>query len=365
MKKRPIIVCGLNHVSDKIARHYQILSELSKRKVFIYSDDVTGNSMEISKKYSNIRFLKIPRNKKENLTKFWYLLTKNNPAHVEIYFSSKSSLVHLGYLILVKLLRLPLVSFCRGGELLYWDNHSYRVRFIYWLTLKLSKLILYKQLHMPTKLKELNISERKTHFFYNRVPYNSSPPKPVEERMGVLYLNSWRKFRRPDIAVNVGIKLAKKYPGVRFTVAGERYWAKEYYSRARFQELINSAGLEGRVNLVSWVDNPENLFNSHSIFLLPSELVFLNYSLLEAMERGLVPVVSDAEGANNVITHGEDGLIVKLNTGSFIEAVDYLLSNIDKLRTMSAKAREKVKEKFNLHTGMEELISIYKNKVWK
>jgi glycosyltransferase involved in cell wall biosynthesis len=359
---RPILVCGLSHVSNKIGRHYKLLGEMLNARVVLYTSDGSGLSQSVAARFEN-EWRKATAGRVRGALEFLRLLLELRPVHIELYHDSPVN-AHIAYVVFAALLRIPLVLVCRGDELRLWDVHIPRQRISYFIGLKQAMLVLYKHLDMPVILRRLRIPESKTMFFFNRIPLSEKEPKLMSERRGVLFLNSWGEVRHPEIAVEVGLRLADKYPETRFIIGGERYWVNDANSRFDFQPAIDKAGLQGRVELLSWTGEPEKLFAKCSVFLLPSEMVFLNYSLLEAMERGLVPVIADVEGANRIITHGKDGFIVELNVEAFTEAVDYLLSHPEKAQQMARSARNTVRERFCLYDGLKELIEVYRSKVW-
>ena len=357
---KTIIICGLPHNSPKIARHYKVLGISLGVNPIIYSRDVTKHSSKVADEYK-VSWEEVPKGCFRDVQNFFFLLAKHKPSHVELYFDTQSDLVLYGYLLLLRAFKIPLITICRGSELLLWDNHSIRRKAMIRSGLMASKLILYKELYMPEQLRKLRISSRKIHFFHNRVPIKQEKPILPLEAVGVLYLNSWRTYRRPDIAVEVGLRLAGHFPNVIFTVGGERYWCSEKFSRAEFESQIKDAGVERQVIISKWVLNPDELLTSNNIFLLPAGQVFVNYTLIEAMERGLVPVIARVKGAEKIVEHGENGLIVDLSAAAFTEAVEYLLSNPTILQQMSVRARKKVINSFNLQRGLQDLVKTYKS----
>ncbi|MBL6931621.1 MAG: glycosyltransferase family 4 protein [Rhodospirillales bacterium] len=79
------------------------------------------------------------------------------------------------------------------------------------------------------------------------------------------------------------------------------------------------------------------------IFCLPSLEEGFGMVALEAMACGLPTVLSNVTGAADVITPGEDGLIVPTgDENSLAEALEELINDIGKRRDMGARARAKV-----------------------
>jgi len=293
------------------------------------------------------------------------LLRTLRPSHVELYHDAANDAVHLTYVLIAWVSRVPLVAVCRGGELLYWDQHRSNRKAVFWLGLKLARLVLYKELHMQSRLRALRIPDHRTFFCYNRVEVRADEPRPNLDRRGVLFLNSWRPLRCPDMALNVALTLAPRYPSIPFTIAGARTWTSEPFSIEEFEERVREAGLGGRVKILPWHSDVRGLFETHSVFLLPAHEVFLNYALLEAMERGLVPVIAAAPGAERVVDSGRTGFIVPLDLPEFVSAVDAILKDPELETEMCSAARRRVLEDFDLKCGSKELADLYQDLVWR
>lgn len=361
---KSILAIGLEHVIAKIARHYSILADLTKSDVIIYSRDISNLSQYFVNKY-NLNWEKVRKNFYYDLRLFHHLLHKFSPRHIELYHDSQSILTHIGYIMISKLHRIPLVVYCRGGELAYWNKHSFYKKISILLGLKLASLVIYKEYFMIPMLNKLRIHPNKCYLLNNSVPINDLEPEAAIIRKGVIFLNSFKSLRHPEIAVEVCIRLANKFPDALFTIAGDYNFKDGHSSRPDLEAAIASAGLTNRIKLLGWIKEPETMYEKHNIFILPAERVFLNYSLLEAMERALVPVVSKVEDADKIIDNGKNGLIVDLKTDAFTNAVEYLLLNQDKVQSMSLAAREKVKIFFNLKICLQKLLDVYNNKLWQ
>jgi glycosyltransferase involved in cell wall biosynthesis len=162
--------------------------------------------------------------------------------------------------------------------------------------------------------------------------------------------------------LELGLRLAPKHRGVKFILAGDR--DRNGLQRKAFRYQISLAGINSRFRVLPFVDQPEDLYRESSIFVLPAEIVFSNFSLLEAMERGIAPVVASVDGAEQIIKHDISGLIVDLNKDSFVAAIESLLTDPERLEKLCAGARVRIREKFDLEKGIEKVLSAYNNRVW-
>ncbi|MEY2567254.1 MAG: hypothetical protein QOE35_1783 [Actinomycetota bacterium] len=73
---------------------------------------------------------------------------------------------------------------------------------------------------------------------------------------------------------------------------------------------VTAAGLEGRVHFLGLRDDVPDLLAGFDVFVLSSRFEGLPIALLEAMASGLACVATAVGGVPEVVTHGEDGLLV-------------------------------------------------------
>lgn len=91
--------------------------------------------------------------------------------------------------------------------------------------------------------------------------------------------------------------------------------------------------------------NIENQYMHASICVLSSRYEGFGMVLIEAMSYGVPCVTFDCPyGPSDIITHGEDGLVVPNgDIEAFAKAIELLISNDDLRKKMGARARENVK----------------------
>jgi glycosyltransferase involved in cell wall biosynthesis len=90
-----------------------------------------------------------------------------------------------------------------------------------------------------------------------------------------------------------------------------------------------------------FIDNAFELHSHAKVFVLPAEKVFLNYSLLESMSCGTVPVVTKGEGWDKIITN-ENGFASSFDYRKFADNIKLAL-NQDIWHKKSINARETIK----------------------
>lgn len=99
----------------------------------------------------------------------------------------------------------------------------------------------------------------------------------------------------------------------------------------------------------------QNLYGS--IFLLTSRYEGFSLSLIEAMSQGLVPVVYSVGVVPEIIVNGKNGYIVH-NHKEMIQRIDEIL-NDKKKRLFMAENSKKTASRFQVHTLVQVLITLY------
>jgi glycosyltransferase involved in cell wall biosynthesis len=93
-------------------------------------------------------------------------------------------------------------------------------------------------------------------------------------------------------------------------------------------------------------------------FLLLSDYEGLSFALLEAMARGVVPVVSANEGNLSVIESGKNGMVSSISLKEVVECMTYLENNPEVVTSMSLAAVEDVRIKFNGEIQRRKVIDL-------
>ncbi len=125
-----------------------------------------------------------------------------------------------------------------------------------------------------------------------------------------------------------------------------------------------AAGMPQRVIFHGWLNSgsPElqRLYETCSIFSLPSERENAPVSLLEAMSAGMAIVTSDGSGCRETIA--DAGYVVPPHrVDALRKAFEDLLASPDRVRELGEKARRRVETHFDRRTLAERYIELLRN----
>lgn len=360
-----IIVLGHDQLIPK-AFYYAM--ELKKFGILTHflSRDKSGFSRENIEQYGMYATI-TPKSLWKHWKLFLELVQKLDPRHIEIFFSERPWTL-LFYAVVARSWGIPMLSWCRGGDILYWNSHHPIRRVAIRFTLRHSTVILLRELYMERIIREHKIAD--THqlwLCYNSVPIPPEPPMMREPL--VLFLNSFKPWRNPLLVVEAASIVVREFPKAYFELVGATSLLPSYNPAPNYveEELINHIhmlGLEEKVKVLPFTNQPFKYFKRASVFLLPADVVFCNYSLLEAMAMGVVPIVADVEGARLIVDNGISGYVVPRNPKAIAERIIKLLKNQEIRQRMAVAARKKIEQDFNSARTARNLYELYHRKLW-
>lgn len=130
----------------------------------------------------------------------------------------------------------------------------------------------------------------------------------------------------------------------------------------KLRKLVNNLDLSEYVHFLGKISHKEmpDYLRSADIYVSASLSDGISISLLEAMGCGLIPVVSDIPGNNEVIKDGKNGFIFKNNPVDLSKKLNYCIKNYDNLRENIIKPNlKKIEEKYNWNKHMNRLLKSY------
>lgn len=344
---------GLAHFIDKIGYQAQVYQKHGERIRYLVPD-VTGQTEHFRVKYdADVKI--VPKSK---LGRLWHTLVAfltYRPHNVELYLTGYMA---LPYALLAKITGRNLIVILRGTE---FDSP----RLMLWclkLELKMADLVIAKEFHLKEAALRLKLGH-KTHMLHNCVPCDPAVVPPYADRnIDLLFLNTPRRMRHVLFLVDVIAKLLERNPGMKVTIAGfgvldEKYNAIELDYQREVLHKIEALGLKDKIELKGFVRNAPELMSASKVFILPADVIYCNYALLEAMSCGCVPVVADGEGARLVVEDGVGGFIRPLSVPAFVDAVESALQP-EMWERCSGNARRKIDEEYSIESWYAGICNI-------
>lgn len=152
-------------------------------------------------------------------------------------------------------------------------------------------------------------------------------------------------------------KVVKEHPSARLVMCGDGI------ARTECMHLTARLGLVDRVSFPGRLDRTElaELLARTTVFAFPSLSEGLPRSVLEAMASGVPVVASDIPGIGEVITDGNDGLLVSpRDSDSLAAAILRVLRDSDLVKQLGENARRTAVQRFSMSGSVRMQESLYR-----
>lgn len=159
--------------------------------------------------------------------------------------------------------------------------------------------------------------------------------------------------KNQKVLIDAMAQVHKAYPEVKCRIYGEGSL------RQALQTQIDSLSLTDTVTLEGNVKDIHARLAQCGIFALTSDFEGLSNALIEAMMVGLPCITTDYPGARELITDGENGLVVPMNDADALaSAIVKLIENNDRCADILAKHGKESAAGFRAETVLEQWHSV-------
>ncbi len=187
---------------------------------------------------------------------------------------------------------------------------------------------------------------------------NGGKPSSVNGKT-VLFLGSLGQRKGVFDILQAAPWIFEKHPDARILLAGAEESRGE---KQRIDQMCEEKKISDRIQFLGVVTGPSKLklYQSASIYLLPSYGENLPFSLLEAMAAGL-PVITTPVGAiPEIVEDGHNGFLIEPgDVQALARRIDQLLSDDELRSSMSSANVSRIKTDFMPETSMKLMDMIY------
>jgi glycosyltransferase involved in cell wall biosynthesis len=348
-------VLGLDNFSRKNRAQLEGLNE--RGYVFdVFTNDRLGDSMANVPAGNTLTIMSARAGERVRQLVRYFGEHRNEIHHAEVYPGGRFAAV---YVALARWYAVPAMVVERG-DLLYRERYGALTALSIRLSYRLADVVWYREFYQDGQaIQEQRLralGARRLFFLPNAVARPVESGSDGERKVDFLWVNSLKGERKPGWVVDV---LAEPEfattRNVMLGLLGDRTAdpatrANESYVRHRAPANLRLGGFE----------HPGQLFRTARFFLLPSDMVFCNNALLEAMSHGVVPLVSDVAGSRLIVDHGVDGFVFPHSPAGLRDAMrDALRLSSAEREQMSLAAVAKVRADFSVERWTERLASEY------
>lgn len=283
---------------------------------------------------------------------------KHKISIVEIYPEGVHEFI---FTVVSRIFGKKILILARGNEhrFLKGEYSSFQ-KYFFKRTYELSNEIIYREFYAQKFIQKFN---KKNYFISNSIKSKGVLKKAKNQTFNFLYINSFKSFRYPELAIEAYILFCNKRKERNLKTYSNLYvlgvdQGDNEKSKLRSKYLAKKHK-DLNIHVLPFEADVNKYYNISSVFLMPSSLTYLNNSLLESMSLGLVPIISTAPNSEDIIDNFKDGFILDDNKYIWAEHMELLYSNYKLFDSISKKTIEKAKNKFSEKTLIKQYKSIY------
>jgi glycosyltransferase involved in cell wall biosynthesis len=345
-----VAILGLNIFARKNA--YQTVGMAAHG----YTYDVLSTQREVHELNGevNARLLPLRPDALGRLLQVWRYLRshRNELHHAEVYVGGRFA---AAYVLLARLAGIPTLI-AERGDLFMSHNRSYGLvtRNSMALAYRLADAVWYRELYAAELLAKMGVQRR--YLLANSVPMPPALPTGPRD-IDLLWVNRFKAPRRPEfMAEALAAVLPRKAATARILGTIANGPPETDAMQRQFQQAV--AGVPG-ITLEEFSD-PASLFARSRFFLLPADVTFANFALLEAMAAGVIPIISDVPGTELLVEDGASGLVVEHSAAGFQSGIERALAMTDTERQrLSAGAHAMIRDRYSVDAWCVALSAIY------
>lgn len=179
-------------------------------------------------------------------------------------------------------------------------------------------------------------------------PGRQEPPRVVQ----VGNLN--RAVKRGDLFIEACREVAEQCPETRWQLVGDGEL------RPAYEELARELGVADRVEFLGRRGDVAAILNGAAVGVNCSDSEGFSNAVLESMLAGCAVAATDNGGNRELVTHGEDGLLVPVGDATALgEAVARLVNEPGLAERLARAARAKVEREFAWETAVARHQDLY------
>lgn len=222
-----------------------------------------------------------------------------------------------------------------GSDLDVHESNPYYGRVIRWLFRRFS-VITVGASEFRDRVIRCDVDPARIHLVTHPVDIDDRcSDRPTTKRYDLLWLAGLIEAKDPMLFVDIVERLADRHPDLTAAMVGDG----QMFETVRTE--IVTRGLEDTIDLPGWTDAPIDYYRQARVFVLTSRREMLPLTLVESMLTGVPTVAPRLGGIPDLVTNGDNGLLVDDRTvEAYIDAIDTLLSDRQYREELGMRARE-------------------------
>jgi glycosyltransferase involved in cell wall biosynthesis len=353
MKKLNILILGLDTFARKNIQQIVALGE--RGCAFdILTNDQRGDSQAVLSGIAgnNSRLFVSQGSLIDRIRLAWRAIGSGRYDLVELYPAGRMALLYLFILILK---RQPFIVIERG-DIGLLHEHGALTRFAIKAAYRAAAAVIYKEVYMAPLLEAT--TPVPLFFIPNCIDTPNEPSAAYTDRpIDFLWVNRITKQRRARWVVEAMSRAALHDRNL-VVLGVESRDNLPAHLRDEQEQLLGSAG--ANVELHDFVD-PAAFYRRAKFFCVASTVIFGNNALLEAMARGVVPIVNRSPGMELMVSDGENGIVTDFDEDAYHRGMAQAAAlSVETWQRLSAAAITTVREHYSVATWAERMLEAYR-----
>jgi len=172
------------------------------------------------------------------------------------------------------------------------------------------------------------------------------------------FVGRLERIKGCELFIRAAARLAGDDPTMRFTIAGTG--SRE----SAIRRLANALGVADRVEFLGYVESVPPVLAGLDVLVVPSLSEASSLIAMEALALGVPVIASDVGGLPEVVTHGENGLLVPPgDVEAIASAVTRVVSDREWARALGDAGARRVEERFTVEQMVRGYLGLYRGLV--
>lgn len=198
----------------------------------------------------------------------------------------------------------------------------------------------------------------KSKVIYNGVDFKKLNPsiKKESKEIHFAFLGRLDEQKNPLDFIRAAHVVINKYKGdlnVRFSIGGDGEL------REKCNEMISNLGLKSHVNMLGWITNKDDFFNSISVLCQPSKWEAFGLVFVEAAYYSVPAIATGVEGIPEVVLDCKTGMLFEGGAENLAECMLAYLADPMKVIEYGAEAKKYAVENFSKERMIAEYSAVY------
>ena len=156
----------------------------------------------------------------------------------------------------------------------------------------------------------------------NSIDTNIFKPKNVKKKYDIISVGYLDEAKVPYLIIDAVLRLIIDYPRIKVAIAGDGPM------KQLLQEMITQKNIGKHIELIGYVDDIVEFYNSGKVFMFTSTTEGLPRTIIESMSCGVPVIASNVGDIGDIVKHGKNGYLIEQNNlNDFVEKIKILFNN--------------------------------------